>query len=78
MTYRIYARWAQQKVSDKTVTESLTVARFAFDELIKRTDLKEQGALGVSFSDEGKQVEYVRFDEPPNLASSDASDLVKT
>ena len=35
MTYRIYARWADGKVSDKTTTESRTVADFAWSELCK-------------------------------------------
>jgi hypothetical protein len=32
-TYRIYARWAEQKVTDKTVTENKAVADFAWEEL---------------------------------------------
>jgi len=39
MTYRVYLRWPQQRVSDKTVTEDRALAELAYQTLRKRTDL---------------------------------------
>jgi hypothetical protein len=62
MTLRIYVRWPNQVVTDKTVTESETVAALALDELKQqREGLKERGALGIAFSRDGKQAEYVEL-----------------
>ena len=62
MTLRIYVRWPNQVVTDKTVTESETVAALALDELKQqRDDLKARGALGIAFSRDGKQADYVEL-----------------
>lgn len=58
MTHRIYVRWPPQRATDKTTTESESVAQFAFDELQKREDLKGSGA-GLVWSIEGKQHRYI-------------------
>jgi len=63
-TFRIYVRWPSQRVSNKTTTEEDAVAKFAFDELSKRAeDFRQQGALGITLSADGKQVNYVRLAE---------------
>jgi hypothetical protein len=62
MTYRIYVRWPDQRVSDKTSTESRPVADFALEELRQRADaLRAEGALGVACSLDGKQLEYLEL-----------------
>lgn len=64
MTFRVYLRWPGQRVSDKTTTESKAVAELAFRELeSKAVQLAGQGALGISFTEDGKQIEYRRFVE---------------
>ena len=60
MTYRVYVRWPDQRVSNKTSTPSEAVARAAFDELMAcSTDLRRRGAVGLAMSHEGRQVHYV-------------------
>jgi hypothetical protein len=67
MTYRVYVRWPGQKVSDKTVTESRAVADLAYQELITRTDWPGgTRPLGVAYTQDGKQVAYLNFEEAPN------------
>lgn len=67
MTYRIYARWADGKVSDKTTTESRTVADFAWSELCKirwEGTNKPEGLTYTYRGDESKkpvQISYVDF-----------------
>lgn len=62
MTFRVYVRWPGQRVSDKTTTDSRAVADVAFNELAAKAEsLSKQGALGVSFTDNGKQIDYRRF-----------------
>lgn len=64
MTFRVYVRWPGQRVSDKTTTDSRAVAELAFRELESTaTQLASQGALGISFTDNGKQIDYRRFAE---------------
>jgi|GEM_PF-1734758 len=58
MTFRVYVRWPNQRVTDKTVTDSRAVADIAFNELVARPDLARNGALGVSLTEDGKQLEY--------------------
>ena len=71
MTFRIYVRWPDQRVSDKTVSESRSVADFAYAELSRQgEDLKTRGALGIAFSQDGKQVSYVRL----NLGDREGSE----
>jgi len=67
MTYRIYARWADGKVSDKTTTESRTVADFAWSELCKLSwedNNKPEGLTYTFRANESKkpvQISYVDF-----------------
>lgn len=64
MTFRVYVRWPGQRVSDKTTTDSRAVAELAFRELESAAaQLTSQGALGISFTDNGKQIDYRRFAE---------------
>lgn len=55
MTYRIYLRYPDQTVSDKTVTGDPEVAKAAFAALVVRTDLDGSEALAVCNRD-GKPV----------------------
>lgn len=64
MIYRAYLRGADQKVSDKTVTESREVALSAFSELIGRTDLDGQ-LLAAALTCNNRQVAFHRFDRSP-------------
>lgn len=61
MTHRVYVQWPNQRVSDKTVTESESVARFAFEELKNRSDLKVEGARGVAWTKDSGKVDYYEF-----------------
>jgi hypothetical protein len=62
MTYRVYLRWPAQKVTDKTVTESRSVAELAYKELVTRTDWpSDVKPLGVAFTEDGKQLAYYNF-----------------
>lgn len=64
MTFRVYLRWPGQRVTDKTTTDSRAVAQLAFDELAaKAALLAGQGALGISFTEDGKQINYQRLAE---------------
>jgi hypothetical protein len=60
-TYRIYARWPEQKVSDKTTTESRTVAMFAFQELVDRQWPAGAEPVGIAITQDGKQLDYHTF-----------------
>ena len=71
MTFRVYVRWPSQRVSNKTKTESRAAAQVAFEELVGRSDLDTAGALGIAFSEDGRQIEYHRFrDDPPPSKSA--------
>lgn len=59
--YRIYVRWRQQRISDKTVTPSPQVAESAYRELMRRRDLWCTQSAAVLTLD-GNQLEYRRFD----------------
>ena len=62
MTLRIYVRWPNNAVSDKTATESETVAALALAELKSGSaDLQARGALGIAFTRDGKQADYVEL-----------------
>lgn len=64
MIYRVYVRWPNQRVSDKTTTVSKTVAKFAFDELVgDKEAFSADGALGISMSLDGKQLDYFFLNE---------------
>ncbi len=72
MTYRVYLRWPDQKVSDKTVTEDRALAELAFKTLVARTDLigKPVGAAFTSrVNGVPKQIAYHAFDTEPEPAS---------
>lgn len=75
MTFRVYLRWPGQRVSDKTTTDSKAVAELAFRELESNAErLASQGALGISFTENGKKVDYRRLsddDEESHGASGD-------
>ena len=58
-SYRIYARWLGQKVSDKTVTESKAVADFAWAELRRLSWNGEVKPIGLTYTCNGKQVDYI-------------------
>jgi hypothetical protein len=59
MTYRVYARWPEQRVSHKTVTESKQIAELAYDELLNTK--WETPPKGIAFSDNGKTYKYFDF-----------------
>jgi hypothetical protein len=59
MTYRIYVRWPKQKVSHKTTTDSKKVADAAWDELKNTQWEGENKPIGLTYSHNGTQVDYV-------------------
>lgn len=62
MTHRVYVRWPDQRVTEKTTTESRRVAEAAVDELKERAQgLLAEGALGIAWTEDGKQVAYLPF-----------------
>ena len=65
--YRIYLRWPDQRVSEKTVTGNPNVAEAAFRALLGRSDLVGQKAAAV-LSLNNRQLEYCRFDCGPDWA----------
>ena len=68
MTYRVYVRWPGQKTSHKTASESISIAQAAFDEITDNAArFIEQGALGVTFTKNGKQVNYHQFTDAPDI-----------
>lgn len=67
MTYRIYLRWPDSRVSEKTVTGNPNVAEAAFRALLGRTDLVGQKVAAV-LSLDNRQIEYCRFDYGPDRA----------
>jgi hypothetical protein len=60
-TYRVYARWPEQRVSDKTTTESRAVAMFAFQELVDRPWPVGALPVGIAITQDGKQLDYHTF-----------------
>lgn len=59
MTFRVYVRWPDQRITDKTTTESRAVAELAFGELeVNCQKLVSQGALGITLTQNGKQLKY--------------------
>lgn len=55
MTIRVYVRWPGQQVSNKTNTESVSVAEFAYRELAdKAATFAQRGALQIIFSENQK------------------------
>lgn len=61
MTYRIYLRSPDQRVSEKTTTGNPEAARAAFRSLTERTDLDGSPLLAVLNRD-GRPVAHHRFD----------------
>ena len=64
MTYRIYIRDANQRVTNKTVTESKAAALSAFGELVDRSDLDGQKLLAV-LNQDGKKIAHHSFQARP-------------
>jgi hypothetical protein len=67
MTYRIYLRDPNQRVTDKTATESKAAALAAFDELVNRTDLDGQKLLAV-LNQDGRKIAHHNFQARPGEA----------
>lgn len=61
--YRIYLKWPESRVSNKTVTPSPPIAEAAFRELLRRQDLIGKKCAAV-LSLNNRQLEYCRFDYP--------------
>jgi hypothetical protein len=62
MTYRVYVRLPEGKVSEKTSTESPTVAALAYAELVARaSELTKAGAIGIAMSKDQKSVSYTEL-----------------
>ena len=67
--YRIYLKWPDQRVSDKTVTGNPDVAEIAFRALLARRDLVGKLVVAVlSLNNHG--LEYCRFDRKPGYRDS--------
>ena len=73
MTYRVYLRWSDQRVSDKTVTEDRAIAELAFKTLVTRTDLIGK-PVGAAFTErvggQPTQIAYHAFDAAPAAAAA--------
>lgn len=65
--YRIYLRWPDSRVSEKTTTPNPIIAEQAFRALLGRTDLVGQKCAAV-LSLNNRQLEYCRFDYGPDFA----------
>lgn len=63
MTYRIYARWPGQRTSNKTVTPSKTIADAAWEELVSKSWAKGNMPLGLAYTHDGKQIEYIDLEK---------------
>ncbi len=61
MTFRVYLREGQKTVTHKTTTESEEVARFAFDLLKQKTELRGQ-KVSASITQDGHNVAYYDFE----------------
>ena len=73
MTFRVYLRDAQQRVTDKTTTVSPDAALVAFRALVERADLDGQRLLAVLNRD-GAPVAHHDFSKPaPPAPGSDPS-----
>jgi hypothetical protein len=56
--YRIYARWSEQKVTDKTITEDHHIANFAWQALQNKS-WGESRPIGLVYSLNGQQIHYI-------------------
>ena len=76
MTYRVYLRWPDQRVSDKTVTEDRMLAEIAFNTLVARKDLIGK-SVGAAFTSRvngvPQQIAYHDFDAPPEAEEAPKS-----
>lgn len=61
--HRVYLRWPEQQVSDKTTTESPEVAAYAYGLLKARADLVGQ-EVAVAWTCDGDQQAYHDFAAP--------------
>jgi hypothetical protein len=59
MTYRVYARWPKQRVSHKTNTTSKAIADAAWEELLSLQWEKGNRPLGLAYTHNGDQIEYI-------------------
>jgi len=59
MTFRVYVRWPDQKVSNKTNTESKEIADAAWNELKQLLWTGKQKPIGLVYSCNGKQLNYI-------------------
>jgi hypothetical protein len=59
MTYRVYVRWPGQRVTHKTNTESKAIADAAWEELKGIKWEGENKPVGLTYSCNGEQVDYV-------------------
>ena len=76
MTYRVYLRWPNQKVSDKTVTESRELADMSYQLLVARKDLIGK-PVGVAFTHnrsgtKPEQIAFHNFETGSAQPNSDA------
>lgn len=61
MTYRVYLRWSDGSVTDKTVTEDRALAELAFRYLAAREDLNGK-PVGAAFTERSAgQVQQIAF-----------------
>ena len=72
MTFRVYLRWPGQRVTNKTTTESRTIAEAAYRELLERTDLVGQ-QVDAALTEDGKQIAYHRFEGAGEAQTASAS-----
>lgn len=64
LPFRVYVRWPKQRTSDRTNTDSMSTAAYAFDDLVSRRDqLAGDGALAIVMSNGSERVEYVELAE---------------
>jgi hypothetical protein len=61
--FRVYLRWPDQRVSDKTVTRSRYLAWFEYRALCAREDLIGR-PVAAAITANGKQLAYHGFDDP--------------
>ncbi len=73
MTHRVYLRWPGQEVTQKTTTESRTVAEFAFLQLCEQPAAILIEAVGISWTENGRHVDYVEM-TPEGKTFIDGSD----
>ena len=60
--FRVYLRWPDQRVTDKTVTSHGELAWLAYSALCARSDLRGQSVAAVVTAN-GRQLAYHAFDD---------------